>query len=73
MPEQIKQQATQRRSVKLDVTYRRTASGDEALHSVDTAVPVDYGPESTCSAHKGNEFHRVFFRPPPSGFQPQVE
>ena len=28
--------------MKLDLTYRRTASGDEALHSVDTAIPVDY-------------------------------
>jgi CheY-like chemotaxis protein len=28
--------------VKLDMTYRRTTSGDEALRSVDTAIPVDY-------------------------------
>jgi CheY-like chemotaxis protein len=26
----------------LDLTYRRTASGDQALRSVDTAIPVDY-------------------------------
>jgi CheY-like chemotaxis protein len=26
----------------LDSTYRRTAAGDEALRSVDTAIPVDY-------------------------------
>jgi CheY-like chemotaxis protein len=25
-----------------DATYRRTEAGDEALHSVDTAIPVDY-------------------------------
>lgn len=28
--------------MKLDLTYRRTASGEAALHSVDTAIPVDY-------------------------------
>jgi len=28
--------------MKLDLTYRRTASGDEALGGVDTAIPVDY-------------------------------
>jgi CheY-like chemotaxis protein len=28
--------------MKLDLTYRRTASGDEALRSLDTAIPVDY-------------------------------
>jgi CheY-like chemotaxis protein len=28
--------------MKLDKTYRRTAPGDEALRSVDTAIPVDY-------------------------------
>ena len=26
----------------LDASYRRTAAGDEALRSVDTAIPVDY-------------------------------
>jgi CheY-like chemotaxis protein len=26
----------------LDTSYRRTEAGDEALHSVDTAIPVDY-------------------------------
>jgi CheY-like chemotaxis protein len=28
--------------MKLDVAYRRTTAGDAALHSVDTAIPVDY-------------------------------
>lgn len=28
--------------MELDVTYRRTASGEAALRSVDTAIPVDY-------------------------------
>jgi CheY-like chemotaxis protein len=28
--------------MKLDVAYRRTASGEAALRSVDTAIPVDY-------------------------------
>lgn len=28
--------------MKLEVTYRRTTSGAEALHSLDTAIPVDY-------------------------------
>jgi CheY-like chemotaxis protein len=28
--------------MNLDVTYRRTAAGEAALHSVDTAIPVDY-------------------------------
>jgi CheY-like chemotaxis protein len=28
--------------VTLDATYRRTEAGDEALRSVDTAIPVDY-------------------------------
>lgn len=28
--------------MKLDMTYRRTASGDQALRSVDAAIPVDY-------------------------------
>ncbi len=28
--------------MKLDVTYRRTASGEAALRSVDDAIPVDY-------------------------------
>lgn len=28
--------------MKLNATYRRTASGDTALRSVDTAIPVDY-------------------------------
>ncbi len=28
--------------MKLDATYRRTAAGDAALRSVDTAIPVDY-------------------------------
>ena len=28
--------------MKLDATYRRTASGEAALRSVDTAIPVDY-------------------------------
>lgn len=29
-------------NMKLKMTYRRTAAGDEALHSSDTAIPVDY-------------------------------
>lgn len=28
--------------MKLEMTYRRTTSGEEALHSLDTAIPVDY-------------------------------
>ena len=28
--------------MKLNMIYRRTASGDDALRSVDTAIPVDY-------------------------------
>ena len=28
--------------MKLDASYRRTAAGEEALRSVDTAIPVDY-------------------------------
>ena len=28
--------------MKLDMTYRRTASGEAALRSIDTAIPVDY-------------------------------
>jgi CheY-like chemotaxis protein len=28
--------------MKLDMIYRRTASGEDALRSVDTAIPVDY-------------------------------
>lgn len=28
--------------MKFDATYRRTAAGDAALRSVDTAIPVDY-------------------------------
>lgn len=28
--------------MKLDVTYRRTAAGEAALRSLDTAIPVDY-------------------------------
>ena len=28
--------------MRLEATYRRTASGDEALRSVDDAIPVDY-------------------------------
>ena len=42
LEQQMEQAAARRRTVNLGVAYRRTVSGDEALHSVDTAIPVDY-------------------------------
>lgn len=42
MKQPEKQQAVQNCPVNLGVTYRRTSSGDEALRSTDTAIPVDY-------------------------------
>jgi CheY-like chemotaxis protein len=42
LEQQVNSLAARRFPARLDVTYRRTASGEEALRSVDTAIPVDY-------------------------------